>query len=170
VKSPFRSPFIVVCPLPVPLPVHYLPSITCPAAALTGRATKLVLYVEDNVSDARLAAEALSEVGCSARLEVVENAVQAFGFLAGRGRYVGESVSDLILLPIICGHLALSVIRGHEHWKRIPVHVFSSRCSALERLQLRVARLRPSAAKDGLRKGRGRLDPPQQKSEPNSRW
>ena len=93
-------------------------------------ATRLVLYVEDNAADARLASEALSEVGCRARIEVVENAVQAFEFLANRGRFIGRGVPDLILLdlqlPIISGHQALGVIRSHERWKRIPVQVITS--------------------------------------------
>lgn len=107
---------------------------TLPTSSPVTSAARLVLYIEDNAADASLVAEALVEVGCRARLEVVENAVQAFEFLANRGRFTDRGVPDLILLdlqlPIIGGHQALGVIRSHERWKRIPVHVIT--CSSLE--------------------------------------
>lgn len=105
-------------------------ALACTDANRFASATRLVLYVEDNAADAKLVGEALSEVGCRARLEVVENAVQAFEFLANRGRFADIGVPDLILLdlqlPIIGGHQALGVIRSHDRWKRIPVQVITS--------------------------------------------
>ena len=63
-------------------------------------ATKVMLSIEDNVADGRLADEALAAVGGQAHLAVVENAVQAFENLASRGRFAGVSEPDLILLDL----------------------------------------------------------------------
>lgn len=91
---------------------------------------RVVLYVEDEPADATLAREAAAQVDPAVRIEVVENAVQAFEFLDRRGRFATAPVPDAVVidlnLPIIGGHKVLSVVRAHERWRNLPVYVFTS--------------------------------------------
>lgn len=91
---------------------------------------KHILYVEDNPSDLAAAREALREIDASIVLHGVENAVQAFRFLARREGYRDAPRPDAILLdvnlPVFSGQRVLEELRLDPEWRRILVVMFTS--------------------------------------------
>jgi len=91
---------------------------------------KHVLYVEDNPGDVLAVREALREVDPGIALHAVENAVQAFRFLARRDAYRDAPALDAILLdlnlPVLTGQRVLEELRLHPEWKHLLVVMFSS--------------------------------------------
>jgi len=98
---------------------------------------KHLLYVEDNPSDLAAAREALREIGAPIILHGVENAVQAFLFLARRDAYREAPRPDAILLdlnlPVMSGQRVLEELRGDADWSPILVVMFSSSPIAQDR-------------------------------------
>lgn len=98
---------------------------------------KHILYVEDNPSDLAAAREALREIGAPIMLHGVENAVQAFRFLAKRDVYRDVPRPDAILLdlnlPVMSGQRVLEEIRSDPSWKTILVVMFSSSPQQVDR-------------------------------------
>jgi CheY-like chemotaxis protein len=89
-----------------------------------------VLYVEDNPDDVRLVRQACAELQVDVALHVVENAVQAFSFLARQGAFGGAPRADLVILdlnlPIINGIKTLNIIKSAPEWRGMPVIVLTS--------------------------------------------
>ena len=90
----------------------------------------IILLVEDNPGDVRLAREALQESGISKHIYVAENGIEALDFLRNHRGGVGEYGPDLVLLDLNLpgknGHEVLAAIRADEQLKHIPVIVFTS--------------------------------------------
>ena len=91
---------------------------------------KNILFVEDSPSDLAAAREALREIGAPISLHGVDNAVQAFRFLARRDDYRNAPRPDAILLdlnlPVLSGQRVLEVLRADAAWRPILVVMFSS--------------------------------------------
>jgi chemotaxis family two-component system response regulator Rcp1 len=93
----------------------------------------VILLVEDNPGDARLAKEVLKESRIKHNLFQVEDGEKALDFLFKRAEYHSAPKPDLVLLdlnlPKISGHKVLSQIKSNEHLRNIPVVVLSISCS-----------------------------------------
>lgn len=89
----------------------------------------IILLVEDNPGDARLAKEALKESTIKNFLFTVEDGEMALDFLYRRGLYESAPRPDLILLdlnlPKLSGHQVLTQIKSEENLRKIPVVVLS---------------------------------------------
>jgi len=89
-----------------------------------------ILLVEDSAADARLAIEALREVGASPRVTWVRDGTEALDLLSGLEAEVDTTTPDLVLLdlnlPRMGGRDLLSAIRADSGLRRIPVVVLST--------------------------------------------
>jgi two-component system, chemotaxis family, response regulator Rcp1 len=90
----------------------------------------LILLVEDNAGEARLAKEALKEGDIYNELVIVTDGVQASDFIFKRNQFIDAPTPDLILLDINLpkknGHEVLNEIKNHEDYKKIPVVMLSN--------------------------------------------
>lgn len=90
----------------------------------------VVLLVEDNPGDVRLAKEALLEGGVPKEIHVAEDGVEALEFLERRKQKPGARLPDVILLdlnlPRKSGHEVLAEIRADAVLRHTPVIIFSS--------------------------------------------
>jgi CheY-like chemotaxis protein len=89
-----------------------------------------ILLVEDNPGDVRLTQEALKEGKVYNNLHWAKDGVEALEFLRREGRHSGAPRPDIILLdlnlPKKDGREVLSVIKGDERFKQIPVVVLTT--------------------------------------------
>jgi len=89
-----------------------------------------ILLVEDNPGDARLTLEALKEAKVCNELYVVEDGVEAMGFLHKEGEYIDAPTPDLILLdlnlPKKSGQEVLEEIKEDPLLLLIPVIVLTT--------------------------------------------
>jgi len=89
-----------------------------------------ILLVEDNPGDVRLTQEALKEGKVYNNLHWVKDGVEALEFLRHEGKHSGAPRPDIILLdlnlPKKDGREVLSVIKGDERFKQIPVVVLTT--------------------------------------------
>lgn len=89
-----------------------------------------VLLVEDNPADVDLARDALETSNLPLEISVATDGIEALEFLQGRGRYIGASRPDLILLdlnlPRKNGKELLAEIKLDKDLKRIPIVILSS--------------------------------------------
>lgn len=89
-----------------------------------------ILLVEDNPGDVRIAVEALKDCRVPNRLSVVEDGVEAIGFLRGQDGYARSPRPDLILLdlnlPRKDGHQVLAEIKTDDGLRHIPVIVLTT--------------------------------------------
>jgi two-component system, chemotaxis family, response regulator Rcp1 len=90
----------------------------------------LILLVEDNAGEARLAKEALKEGDICNELVIVTDGVQASDFIFKRNQFKDAPTPDLILLDINLpkknGHEVLNEIKNHEDYRKIPVVMLSN--------------------------------------------
>ena len=90
----------------------------------------VILLVEDNPGDVRLAREALKEGKVSKHIHVAEDGVEALTFLRNSLKNGGEQGPDLVLLDLNLpgknGHEVLAAIRADEQLRQTPVIVFTS--------------------------------------------
>jgi two-component system, chemotaxis family, response regulator Rcp1 len=88
-----------------------------------------ILLVEDNLSDARLAAEALKESAHDSHLHWAADGIQAMEFLTRQGEHAGAPRPDIILLdlnlPRRDGRDILAEIKKDPALKGIPVIVLT---------------------------------------------
>src|SRR5580658_327704 len=88
-----------------------------------------LLLVEDNPGDVRLTEEAFRRVNDSVRLHVAADGVEAMSFLRRTGPYARVPRPALILLdlnlPKLDGREVLSLIKGDEQLKSIPVLILT---------------------------------------------
>ncbi len=89
-----------------------------------------ILLIEDSLSDARLAIEALRAGEIKHRLSLVRDGSEAMEFLERHKMFVRAPRPDLILLdlqlPKRNGRDLLSFIRDHEGLKHIPVVILTA--------------------------------------------
>jgi CheY-like chemotaxis protein len=92
--------------------------------------TVVILLVEDNPGDVRLAQEALKESKITNVLSVCEDGIEAMDYLYRRGKYTEALRPDLILLdlnlPKKDGRQVLAEIKSDENLKRIPVIILTT--------------------------------------------
>lgn len=95
-----------------------------------------ILLVEDNIADQKLYLKGLQNAGWDCKVHIVENGDDALAFLSGAGTYVGSPRPSLIVLdlniPKKDGREVLAEIKGHPHWKKIPVIVLTTSDSKAE--------------------------------------
>lgn len=94
---------------------------------------KVILLIEDNLSDIELAKRALGRNHVSNELIVIEDGKEALDYLFGEGVFAGRNVGDLpalvlldLKLPRVDGHEILKRIRGSELTHRLPVVILTS--------------------------------------------
>ncbi len=89
-----------------------------------------ILLIEDSLTDARLAIEALRDGSIKHRLTLVRDGQEAWEFLEKRGVFARAPRPDLILLdlqlPKRSGRELLSDIRQHEPLQSIPVVILTA--------------------------------------------
>jgi two-component system, chemotaxis family, response regulator Rcp1 len=88
-----------------------------------------ILLVEDNISDARLAIEALRESKVRNTIHHVVDGVEAMRLMRREGKYANFPRPDLVLLdlnlPKMDGREVLADIKKDEDLKRIPVVILT---------------------------------------------
>jgi len=99
------------------------------AQARPRRSVELLL-VEDSAADARLAIEALREVGATPQVTWVRDGAEALDFLCGLAGKAGTTTPELVLLdlnlPRMGGRELLSAIRANRDLQRVPVVILST--------------------------------------------
>ena len=99
-------------------------------AAHGGPYKPLILLVEDNPADVRLAQEVLRESGLEHDLLVARDGEQALKILRPDGQNAAPRLPDLVLLdlniPRIDGREVLRVIKSTEGLRRTPVLILST--------------------------------------------
>ncbi|MDB5037869.1 MAG: response regulator receiver protein [Bacteriovoracaceae bacterium] len=100
--------------------------------------TKLrILLVEDNLSDARLTMKALSIAQLPIEIFLVKDGIEALDFFNRNPPFESVLDVDLILLdlnlPRMDGHELLSRLKSTEEFKNIPVIIFSTSTSGVDR-------------------------------------
>ncbi|EIT68151.1 MULTISPECIES: response regulator [Hydrocarboniphaga] len=90
----------------------------------------VILLVEDNPADVRLACEVLEEAGVSDGMLVARDGDQAMRMVRREGEYANLPRPDLILLdlnlPRLSGHEVLAQIKQTPGLRRIPVIVLTT--------------------------------------------
>lgn len=89
-----------------------------------------ILLVEDSLTDARLAIEALKHGEIKHRLTLVRDGAEALAFLERRDMFVRAPRPDLILLdlqlPKVDGRELLSAVRAEPSLRSMPVVILTS--------------------------------------------
>jgi len=92
-----------------------------------------ILLVEDNEGDIVLTTEALEESKIINTINIVRNGKEAIDYVFNEGNYKHVSPPDLILLdvnlPLKSGHEVLTIIKGDERTKHIPVIMLTTSSS-----------------------------------------
>lgn len=92
-----------------------------------------ILLVEDNEGDIVLTTEALEESKIINTINVVRNGKEAIDYVFNEGNYKHVTPPDLILLdvnlPLKSGHEVLTIIKGDERTKHIPVIMLTTSSS-----------------------------------------
>lgn len=90
----------------------------------------MILLVEDNPADVELIREGILQTQARIACRVVEDGVEAMGFLRRQGKYENAEVPDLVLLdlnlPRKNGREVLAEMRADENSRTIPVIVFTT--------------------------------------------
>lgn len=86
---------------------------------------KLLLLVEDNDSDEKLALRALKKCGVEFDVEVARDGAEALDRLTGHGKLPDVVLLDLNL-PKFGGLEVLCKLRGHQATKHLPVVVLTA--------------------------------------------
>jgi CheY-like chemotaxis protein/nitrogen-specific signal transduction histidine kinase len=114
------------------------------APAAVGGEEGMVLYVEDEESDAMFMARAFAEKGLAGRLRLVGTGRAAIDYLSGSGEFGDREkypVPGLVLLdlnlPQVSGFGVLEWIRNNPDFARLPVVVFSSSTREDDRVKAR---------------------------------
>jgi len=94
---------------------------------------KVILLVEDNLSDVGLTKRAFEKHRIHNELVVAEDGQEALDYLFGAGAYAGRDTSLMpavilldLKLPTMDGLEVLKRIRGHDLTKRLPVVILTS--------------------------------------------
>ena len=94
---------------------------------------KVILLVEDNLSDIGLTKRAFKQHRIHNELVVVEDGQEALDYLFGAGAYVGRNTGEMpvvilldLKLPRLDGLAVLKRIREHDLTKRLPVVILTS--------------------------------------------
>ena len=94
---------------------------------------KVILLVEDNLSDVGLTKRAFEKHCIHNELVVAEDGQEALDYLFGAGAYAGRDTNEMpavvlmdLKLPKVEGLEALRRIRAHDLTKRLPVVILTS--------------------------------------------
>ena len=94
---------------------------------------KVILLVEDNLSDVALTRRALTKGRISNELVVAEDGQEALDYLRGEGAWTGRDISETpavvlldLKLPRIPGLEVLRLIRADPRIRRIPIVILTS--------------------------------------------
>lgn len=98
-----------------------------------GKATAIVLYVEDEETDRFLMQRAFVKEGLETALRMVNDGYAAIEYLSGSGEYADRDKHPLpavvlldLNLPEVHGFEVLKWIRAHPAHEKLPVVIFSS--------------------------------------------
>ncbi len=96
----------------------------------------VVLVVDDNPADSQLMREAFAFVGFDGVVVAVENAPQAFAYLARRPPYAAVPLPHVVMLdlsmPVMSGFDVLREMKARADWATIPVMIFTSSCQGTD--------------------------------------
>jgi len=93
---------------------------------------KRILLVEDNLNDAELTLEALSEHNLANEVDVVRDGAEALDYLYQRGAYAGRDDGNLAVilldlkLPKVDGLEVLRTVKSDDRLRYLPVVVLTS--------------------------------------------
>jgi two-component system, response regulator len=94
---------------------------------------KIILLVEDNLSDVALTKRAFEQHRIQNELVVVEDGQEALDYLFGAGAYAGRNTGEMpavilldLKLPKLDGLEVLKRIRSHDLTRRLPVVILTS--------------------------------------------
>jgi two-component system response regulator len=103
------------------------------AALMQGKKDSVILLVEDNPQDEKLALRAFSKSRVANEVVVARDGVEALDYLFGTGDYAGRDVRDMpqvmlldLKLPKIDGLEVLTKVRADERTHYLPVVVLTS--------------------------------------------
>lgn len=82
-----------------------------------------VLLADDDADDQVLAAQALAVALPQVSLTIASNAIEAFNYL--ESQHFDLLISDL-RMPLLSGFEVLQQLKGHPHFKKLPVVIFST--------------------------------------------
>ncbi|SRR5579871_3948660 len=103
---------------------------------ITGRILE-ILHVEDNLGDVVLLKQVLKQAGFPLHLNTVGDWEEALLFLKGEGRFASRPKPDVLLLdlnlPKKDGMTILVEMRQNPEWRELPVIIFTSSESDLDR-------------------------------------
>jgi CheY-like chemotaxis protein len=95
--------------------------------------SKVILLVEDNASDEKLALLAFKGAGVNAQIDVVRNGAEALDYLFGTGNHVRRAGGDgpsLVLLdlklPKVNGQEVIRRARAADHTRLVPIVVLTA--------------------------------------------
>ena len=111
-----------------------LKSLRMPWKERLARGVSEILLVDDSAGDIRLMQEAFREAGCTARLNVARNGLQALAYLRKEAPFQTSERPALILLdlnlPGASGSELLAEIKKERSLRQIPVIVLSTSADA----------------------------------------
>ncbi|MDJ0702959.1 MAG: response regulator [Leptolyngbyaceae cyanobacterium MO_188.B28] len=95
-----------------------------------------ILLIEDSLTDAAIMVTAFERVGCSGRIQVAQDGIEAIDFLGQMALNDEVGLPQLILLdlnlPCKSGYEVLDEIKKNPRWQCIPAIVLSSSSTSLD--------------------------------------
>lgn len=95
--------------------------------------SKVILLIEDNISDIELTRRAFQKSHIANQLDVVEDGQEALDYLFNKGQYAGKPAKELpslilldLKLPKIDGLQVLQQIRANNLTSRLPVVILTT--------------------------------------------
>jgi len=108
-------------------------SLTKPTNLNTSQKSLKIVLIEDNPDDIALTLRVFQDLNTNIDVLVLEDGVEATGFLFAKGKYQSRKTNELpkiilldLSLPKLDGHEVLKQIRANDSTKHIPVVVLST--------------------------------------------
>ncbi|MEP7353182.1 MAG: response regulator [Acidobacteriota bacterium] len=99
-----------------------------------------ILVVDDNEADVYLLRQALKKAGVNCELTIIEDGSEGLAFSSGQGKYSGGPIHDLAVidlnLPMHGGDDILKRMRENQHLEHVPVVIWTSSATSLERAKV----------------------------------
>lgn len=85
-----------------------------------------IMLIDDDADDRELFSEALQKVGPHIRFESASSGQMAFDLLESKKQQLPELIFLDINMPVVDGWECLSMLKGNEAFKHIPVIIYST--------------------------------------------